>query len=133
MTVKRLETVEEIARLLVVKDDVEAHKPCTHGEWVQWLVSQANNPKVAIWANFEEEIIDSYIVVFNMVNLPLSNHLLISYVFSVLGTEQNLDVLEEVKEWKKSLNAEKIIGTTKIAEPFKKYGFVKIADVVELR
>ncbi|MFH1623543.1 MAG: hypothetical protein ABID54_00115 [Pseudomonadota bacterium] len=133
MTVKRLETAEEMAGLLAVKDDIEEYQPCTHSEWVQWLVSQADNPKVAVWANFEENRIDSYIVVFDLVNLPLSDYLFISYAFSVLGEEQNSEVLQRVKEWAKSLGVKRITATTKLAEELMKYGFVKIADVVELK
>jgi len=134
MTTKRLEKIEDIAKLLTVKDDIEKYMPCTHTEWVQWLISQIESKRVFIWADIDEDsVINSYIVVFNMVNPPLGNHLFIPYVFSSLKIEENLAVLEDIKELANSLGAKKISAKVEKAENFKKYGFEKVAEIIELK
>ena len=133
MSVKKLETAEEIAKLLGVQDDVEDYIPCSRGEWVQWLVSQAENERIGIWANLDgADRINSYIVVFNNVEPPISNSLFIPYVWSVLGQEENEEVLAEVMRWGQERGAKKIRAMTMEPEKLEKYGFNKVAEIVEL-
>jgi len=132
MVVKRLEMAEEVAQLMLVKDDVEKYFPCTHAEWVQWLVTQVGKDRVFVWASFNDSTITSYIVVFNMINKPLSNHLFIPYVFSDLGAEDNLEVLGEIKDLAKELGTDKIMARVESIKAFEKYGFKKVAEMIQL-
>ena len=132
MIIERLETAEEIARLLPVQDDVELFFSCSHSEWVQWLVSQAENPNQAIWANMDEEKnITSYIVIQAVVG-ALSKHLFVLYASSDLGFEENRKALIEIKKWGHKLGATKIRILADRPQVFHKYGFKEIATVMEL-
>ena len=136
MAVKKLESVEEIAKLLGVKDDVEKYFPCSHGEWIQWLVSQAENEKIAIWANTNKnDVMDSYVVVFNTVSPPLSRHCFIPYAWSVLGRNETQVGVNEIVKWAQSTGADviRMMCSEEKAEMFEKYGFKKKAIVMELK
>ncbi len=133
MSVKRLKTIEEVAKLLGVQDDVGEYFPCGRGEWVQWLVSQADNERFAIWANFDEAgKIDSYIVALDNIEPPISDSLFIPYAWSVLGQEQNEQVLAEVVKWGKERGAKRIRAMAVDPEKLEKYGFSKRAEIMEL-
>ena len=132
--IKKLETAEELAGLLAVKDDVEKFFPCSHGEWVQWLVGQADNSGLAVWASLDEQNkIDSYIVVVNNVRPPISRHLAILYVWSGLGADKNAAVLEEIKDWGKSMGAVSIRAIVPEPRAYAKYGFKTEKAVIELK
>jgi hypothetical protein len=133
MTIKRLETVEEYVRLMTVKDDVEKHFPCSHSEWVQWLVSHQRDTKLAIWANFEGGAITGYIVAYDEIVPPIIDSVSLLYVWSDLGAKANREVLELIKDWARSCGARSIrMGTRKEPRLFKKYGFKEYAIMMEL-
>lgn len=128
--IKRLKTKEEIAKLLGLQDNAEEYFPCSRGEWIQWLGERADSPKVAIWARFkDDECISSYVVAFDMVNLPLSRHVFIVYLSSLLEFKEFLD---PIIEWSRSLGATSVRGITDIEGVFDKHGFKAISTMMEL-
>ena len=70
--IKRLTTVEEIAELISIEDVyVEGVIGCTKGEWIQWLMRQAENERHLILAIYKDNKPISYIVASNVIVLPV--------------------------------------------------------------
>jgi len=115
--IKRLIEPAEVALIISVNDDVEERYGCLKGEWVQFLVSICEDPRVFIVGIFDEEDnMIGYALSQNYVCPPLSNAVHIIYACSPGNTEDNELGMESIKEWARGLGANKITATTRSPE-----------------
>lgn len=132
--IKRLTTEEEVAELIGIEDEyVEDIYGCTKGEWIQWLISKIRNESFWLSAIYKDNKPVSYLVGMKMLVPPIANGLSILYARLTTSESDNSRLLEEFKEWGRSLGVEKILFQTSIPEVFYKYGFKEIKTVMELK
>lgn len=120
--VKKL-TVSELASLIRLDHDVADYMKCELGEWVQWLITQCDNPNFFMWGNVEEGgTVDAYIVAFYQYLPPIKND--ISVLYSLTGGRKaNSRVLKEMIEWGKGKGARSIEFVTLNPVGHSVYGF----------
>ena len=121
MTIKQL-NVEEIARIMQLEDNIEESFPCEKGEWVQWLISNVDNPRVLIIGNIIDGEIKCYLVAMDNVVLPLSIQVNILFFYSRADMEQNMAIINMLKDWTKKRGALKIRGICQNIRVYEKYG-----------
>jgi hypothetical protein len=102
-------------------------------QWVQWLVSQSMNSGMRIWANIDDDgDLSSYIVAYDCVDMPVSDHVYILYFWADRDREVNEALLGKVKDWAKSIGAKTLQASTVEPEDFQNYGFaVSLERIVE--
>jgi len=121
MTIKQLE-VEEIAGILQLDDDATESFPCEKGEWVQWLISNMENPGVLIIGNIVDSGIKSYLVAVDSVMPPLSIQVNILFFYSSGDTDKNMEMINMLNDWARKRGALKIRGICQNIKVFEKYG-----------
>jgi len=121
MSIKKLE-VEEIAGIMQLKDNFMESFPCEKGEWVQWLISNVENPRVLIVGNVIDGEIKSYLVALDNVIPPLSVQVHILFFYSGGDMEQNMAMINMLNNWAKEKGALKIRGVCQNIKVFEKYG-----------
>ena len=126
MSIKKLE-VEEIAGVLQLKDNVMKSFPCDKGEWVQWLISNVENPGVLIIGNFIGGEIKSYLVALDNVRLPLSAHVNILFFYSGSDIDSNMEIRDMLNAWAREKGANAIRFICQDITVFEKYGAEQVA------
>ena len=120
--IRKLE-VEDIAGIMHLEgDNVTENFPCDPGEWVQWLVSNAENPRVLIIGNAIDGEIKSYLVAMDNVMLPLSVQVQILHFYSGGGLDENIAIFDMLNNWARGKGAKIIRGVCKNIKVFEKYG-----------
>ena len=119
--IKKLE-VEEIAGIMQLEDNVTASFPCERGEWVQWLISNVENPKVLIIGNIVDGEINSYLVAVDSVRLPLSAQVHILFFYSRRDIDANIKIFDMLNDWARERGALKVRGICQNIKVFEKYG-----------
>lgn len=118
--IKRLMTVKDVGILFNVKDDAASQFPCDRNAWVQWMVEHISSPKVGIWVTEEDGVITSYIVLLNTVTPPLSNTVIVLYLWSNCSHKKLRKLIEKAKEWVVEIGSKKAIITVPLGHD-KKY------------
>ena len=121
MTIKKLE-VEEIAGILKLDDKVTESFSCDKGEWVQWLISNVENPRVLIIGNVIDGEIKSYLVALDNVMLPLSVQVHVLFFYSGGDIDANIKIFDMLNEWAREKGAKTIRGVCQNIKVFEKYG-----------
>ena len=121
MTIKQL-NVEEIARIMQLEDNIEESFPCEKGEWVQWLIDNIDNPRILIIGNVIDNEIKSYLIALDSVVPPLSIQVNILFFYSRADMEQNMAIINMLKDWTKKRGALKIRGICQNIRVYEKYG-----------
>lgn len=121
MTIKKLE-VEEIAGILQLRDKVTESFPCDKGEWVQWLITNVENPRVLIIGNVVDGEIKSYLVAHDSVMLPLSDHVSGLFLYSKSDADSNMGLIEMLNDWARDKGAKTIKFICQNIKVFEKYG-----------
>jgi hypothetical protein len=122
--IELLDKAEDRVRLHYIEDDSEDITGIDRDQWIQWLVSQSMNSDMRIWANFDEEgKITSYLVAYDCVDMPISDHVYIVYFWADRVREVNEELLERVKDWAKSVGAKTLQTSTIEPEEFQRYDF----------
>jgi len=121
MTIKKLE-VEEIAGIMQLNDSVTESFPCEKGEWVQWLISNVENPRVLIIGNVIDSEIKSYLVALDSVVPPLSIQVNILFFYSGGDMDGNMAMINTLNNWAKKRGAVKVRGICRNIRVFEKYG-----------
>ena len=121
MSIKKLE-VEEIAGILQLKDNFMESFPCDKGEWVQWLISNVENPRILIIGNVIDNEIKSYLVAHDSVMLPLSDHVFILFFYSGSDIDSNMEIRDMLNDWARSKGANAIRFICQDIAVFEKYG-----------
>lgn len=103
--IKKFE-VEDIAKILTLEDTLANHFPCSRGEWVQWLISQADNPKINVIGDIVDNQIVGYMVLVNNVMPPVFNTCACLFVWSKTH-RITLNLVAEGKLWKEAIGAQK--------------------------
>ena len=121
--VRKLE-VEDIVKILKLDDlDIEEFFPCEKGEFVQWLISQADNPHIFIWGGVDDiNDLSGLIVVMNGVFKPISDVVSILYFKPSDDVEVNKELVYQLNIWAKEKKASKVIFNCKNIEIFHEYG-----------
>ena len=102
--------MEEVAEILSVYNNLENPRsilPCSSGEFVQWLISVVDNPKIGIWGKQQPVGVSSYIVAVNNIIPPISNYIT---VIQFEGDDLNeVELLfKEVFKWQELIGAKEI-------------------------
>lgn len=135
--IKKFES-EDIAKILKL-DHAGANitpLPCDKGQWVQWLMSMAQNEKIRILGEIEDGRVTGYIVLLDNVLPPVFNSCVILYIWSPDNHRTTHALADAAKEWKKEIKADTLAAmvspdhTDKYMDAF---GFKKIAHVYEWR
>jgi len=121
MTIKKLE-VEEIAGIMQLEDNIAESFPCEKGEWVQWLISNVENPRVLIIGNIIGGEIKSYLVALDNVFPPLSIQVNILFFYSRGDMEQNMEIINMLNNWAKKRGAKGVRGICQNIRVYEKYG-----------
>ena len=93
--------------------------------WVQWLMEnvRAGNEKLVLLQVYENEEIRGYIVFWDGYNPPITNELIVLYVYSELS--DNLAVWYDVLDFIRNSNLPKAVrAATKTPRVLEQYGFV---------
>ncbi len=127
--IKKL-NIEDITKILKIDDpDFEKFFPCEIGEWVQFLIKNADNPNVFIWGSFSENgMLNGYVVASSSDSI-LSKKVFVLYL-KTMGYENNKEVLGIMKEWGKEKKLRTIEFITVQPEVLAKYGFSKKAAMM---
>jgi len=127
-------TVEEITQILNISD--ESPLPCNKGQWVQWLVSQANNPKLKIAGKVNETgRLIAYIVILDNVIPPLFDNIVTLHIWTTDHRDTH-ELAQVFTDWGRKIGAKRGLvsvpsdHTDKYMEIF---GGKKIASVYEWR
>lgn len=115
-------TVEDIASILQLDDLVTESFPCDRGEWVQWLVSNAENPKVLIVGNVQDGDVKSYLVALDNVSRPLSVQVHILFFYSGSDLDANMAIRDALNDWARERGAKAIRFICRDIKVFEKYG-----------
>lgn len=122
--IKNLE-VEEIAGIMQLEDDAMETFPCEKGEWVQWLISNVENPGILIIGNIIDGEIKSYLVALDNVILPVSNQVEILFFYSDGDIDFNMTIRDMLNDWAREKGAKAIRFICRDIEVFEKYGAEK--------
>lgn len=121
MSIKKLE-VEEIAGIMQLEDNATGSFPCEKGEWVQWLISNVENPRVLIIGNVIAREIKSYLVALDSVMLPLSVQVHVLFFYSGGDIDANIEIFDMLNGWAREKGAKTIRGVCQNIKVFEKYG-----------
>jgi len=121
MNIKKLE-VEEIAGIMQLDDNVTDSFPCDKGQWVQWLISNVENPRVLIIGNVIDGEIKSYLVALDNVILPLSIQVNILFFYSGGDIDANIKIFDILNDWAREKGAKTIRGVCQNIKVFEIYG-----------
>ena len=121
--VRKLE-VEDIVKILKLDNlDIEEFFPCEKGEFVQWLISQSDNPQLFLWGNVNEVgDLKGFMIAINGVFKPVSDYVSILYFRSSDDFEINKEMVSQLNEWAKEKRASKIVFTCQNIKVYHKYG-----------
>ena len=119
--IKKLE-VEEIAGIMQLEDNATESFPCERGEWVQWLISNVENPRVLIIGHVIDGEIKSYLVALDSVVLPLSVQVNVLFFYSGGDTDKNIAIVDMLNEWARERGAKTIRFVCQNIKVFEKYG-----------
>jgi len=119
--IKKLE-IEEIAGIMQLEDYATKSFPCERGEWVQWLISNVENPRVLIIGNVIDGEIKSYLVAVDNVGLPLSVQVNIFFFYSGGDTDSNMEIRDMLNDWARERGAKIIRFICQDITMFEKYG-----------
>jgi hypothetical protein len=127
--IELLDKAEDRVRLHYIEDDSEDIIGIDRDQWIQWLVSQTMNGDMRIWANFDEEgKITSYLVAYDCVDMPVSDHIFIAYFWMDRVRDVNEGLLERAKDWAKSVGAKTLQTSTTEPEEFQDYDFLMSSE-----
>lgn len=104
--IKKFE-VEDIVKIMQLEHTGEntAPLPCEKGEWVQWLVTQVDNPKLNIVGEIQEGKIKGYEVLINNVLPPVFYSCSLLYLWSPVDHRITHALVEAALEWKYEIGA----------------------------
>ena len=119
--IKKLE-VEEIVGILQLKDNFMKSFPCDKGEWVQWLISNVENPEILIIGSVIGGEIKSYLVALDGVRLPLSVQVHILFFYSDGALDVNMEIRGMLNDWARAKGAKAIRFICQDIAVFEKYG-----------
>lgn len=132
--IRILESAEDLIKLHYTEDDVEVKSSFSRNEWIQWLMSFIENPALVVFGNVDDKKITSYLVAYNSVDPPISDHVFIIYFWPDASEEVNKKYINEVRKWAKAIGAKSIEMATSEPRSFYKYGFSESQEVmVELK
>jgi hypothetical protein len=133
--IELLDKAEDRVKLHFIEDDSEDIIGIDRDQWIQWLVSQSMNGGMRIWAHTNDEgDLTSYIVAYDCVDAPVADHVYIVYFWMDRNREVNLELLERVKDWAKSVGAKTLQTSTVEPEDFQRYGFLQSPErIVEVK
>lgn len=134
--IKKLQTPDDISMLFTVVDDVERQFPCDRSSWIQWLVEQISNPKIGVWAAIEDNIAAGYLVMLDSMAPPISDSVVVLYLWSPSSHKITRSLIEEAKKWAQTIGAKRGLITVPEShneEYMKTFGGKKIANVFEWR
>ena len=119
--IKKLD-VEDIAGIMRLDDGITESFPCERGEWVQWLISNIENPRVLIVGNIIDGEIKSYLVAVDGVRPPLSVQVHILFFYSRRDIDANIKIFDMLNDWARERGALKVRGICQNIKVFEKYG-----------
>jgi hypothetical protein len=137
--VRKME-VEDIAKIAFIEDHLETHLTCEKGEWVQFLISQVDNPKLHIIGDIDDKgIIKGYMVIVDNIMPPIFDSVVVLFVWTQAGALRcDRDVLrpliKETQRWAREIGARRGIVSVPVAHSEKfmeSVGGKKIAHVFE--
>jgi len=117
--VRKLE-VEDIAKILVIADHLEDHLTCTRGEWIQFLISQVDNPKMHIIGDVDENgDIRGYMVLVNNILPPIFDSVVVLFVWTQHGSlccDRDIirPLTSSARAWAKEIGAQRGVATIPI-------------------
>ena len=106
--IKKL-TVQEIARMSRLDDNVESFFPCDKGEWIQFLIKNVEHPNLFIWGDVVGNTIKAYAVAINSVQPPLSNSVTLLMHYSNNAFDSTMALKEELNKWAKEKGAKRVL------------------------
>ena len=121
MSIKKLD-VEETAGIMQLKDNFMESFPCDKGEWVQWLISNVENPEILIIGSVIGGEIKSYLVALDGVRLPLSVQVHILFFYSDGALDVNMEIRGMLNDWARAKGAKTIRFICQDIAVFEKYG-----------
>lgn len=90
--VRRITDKTEVARLLMVKDDVHIKLNCERGPFVQWIMSRIDDDKLALFCYYEDDEILGYLLT-QYANAPPVFHSVNTLFFGITDCENSETVL----------------------------------------
>ncbi len=136
MMIKKLQTPDDVSILFNIIDDVEWQFPCDRSAWIQWLVEQIVNPKIGVWAAIEDDIVSGYLVMLDSIAPPISDSVVVLYLWSPQSHKITRLLIEEAKKWTQEIGAKRGLITVPESHNekyIKSFGGKKIASVFEWR
>ena len=130
MKLRKMESPEEIVKILGIEDNVEDYISGDRSAWVQWLMQQASSEefRVHIWGVYEEGLLGYMVVVDNRFP-PLSEDFYILYA-SNLALKNYKELSEQVFDELKELGCKKLSAITVYPDILEKYGFQREQKVL---
>ena len=129
--IKKLE-VEDIAKIMYLEDDKLTEVfPCELGEWVQFLIQNADNPNIFMLGEKDGGELIGYFVAINAIALPVNNSVSVLYS-KTAGKEINKAFLDALIDWSKEKGATSIDFITNNVVGCSVYGFRKKAVLMAM-
>ena len=133
--IKKLK-VEDIAKILHLDDNVTDYFPCEKGEWVQWLVEKAEDPRVLVLGNIEDNKITGYFVALSNIIPPVFDYVSVIFIWSPFSHKTTLSLIDAGKKWTIEIGSKRGLITVPPDHTEKymaAFGGKKIANVFEWR
>ena len=125
-------TIEEITQILNIPD--ESPLPCDKGQWVQWLVSQVENPKVKITGKVNDaRRLIAYIVILDNIILPLFDNIVALHIWTMDHRDTH-ELAQVFIDWGRKIGAKRGLASISLGHPDKYmevFGGKKVASVFE--
>jgi len=135
--IKQIKTIQEMTKILVTNDKLlEKTIPCSKGEWVQWLCQEIENPRIVVFADFENGKINAYVVILNNVMPPVFDAVSVLYLWSPSNHKTTRALIERSKEFAIKIGAIRgviSVPTDHTDKYIETFGGTKIANVFEWR
>jgi len=127
MAIERITGDKLIGTILGLQDErLEKQVGCSKAEWVQHLIEMAKiEGYMGIWGLTEKKHVKRYMVAVNGIMPPISHVICILYQNFFSDNENGMLALLQVKNWGRSLGAEKIVIQTLYPRINEKFGFHK--------
>lgn len=133
--VKKFE-VEDIAKILQIDHTGPntAPLPCEKSQWVQWLVSMADNEKINISGEIIDDKITGYMVLVDNILPPVFSCCSLLYLWSPHSHRITMALVDAAMEWKEKIGAKNGIAVMPLNHSEKymaSFGGRLIANVYE--
>ena len=129
--IKKLE-VEDIVKILHLKDDDFNNLfVCEKGEWVQFLIQNADNEDFFMYGYEEEGKLIGYLIAY-FISLPICKGVSVLYS-KTAGLSVNKKVLEKLKDWAILKKAKTIDIITNNVVGHSIYGFEKTGTTMAIK